>query len=150
MIKYEIDENGFLTGNWAEIGGFENFVELEEPLAEIDLNKKWDGTKFVISSNPKVAEKEKQKRIEEIQARLTELDQDIVQDLVGEAVPNIEKRKSEFVTLHNELRVLLGKEERELKNTTDNLTQKSEQTDDVGLDGTNTHGNTHEQIKQSN
>lgn len=144
MIKYEIDKNGFLTGNWAEIGGFENFVELEEPLAEIDLNKKWDGTKFVISSNPKVAEKEKQKRIEEIQARLIELDQDIVQDLVGEVVPNIEERKAEFVTLHNELRTLLGKEQRELKNTTDNLTQKSEQTDEVELDGTNTHKNTHE------
>lgn len=117
MIKYEIDENGFLTGNWAEIGGFENFVELEEPLAEIDLNKKWDGTKFVISSNPKVAEKEKQKRIKEIQARLTELDQDIVQDIAGEIVPNIEERKAEFITLHNELRTLLGKEPRLTKSS---------------------------------
>lgn len=117
MIKYEIDENGFLTGNWAEVGGFENFVELEEPLAEIDLNKKWDGTKFVIISNPKVAEKEKQKRIEEIQQRLVELDQDIVQDIAGEIVPNIEERKAEFVTLHNELRTLLGKEQRQTKSS---------------------------------
>ena len=68
----------------------------------------------------------------------------------NEVVPNIEERKAEFVTLHNELRVLLGKEQRKLKNTTDNLTQKSEQMDEAGLDGTNTHGNTHEQIKQSN
>lgn len=60
-------------------------------------------------------EEPKEMRIREIQQRLIELDQDIVQDIVGEAVPNIEKCKSEFVTLHNELRALLGKEPRELK-----------------------------------
>ena len=54
----------------------------------------------------------------EIQARLIELDQDIVQDIAGEIVPNIEERKAEFVTLHNELRTLLGKKQRKLKNTT--------------------------------
>ena len=60
------------------------------------------------------------------------------------------------MTLHNELRTLLGKEQRELKNTTNNSIQKSEQTDEVGLDVTNTDRNVYEQnpeietIKQSN
>lgn len=56
-------------------------------------------------------------RITEIQARLTELDHDIVQDIAGEVVPNIEERKAEFVTLHNELRTLLGKEQRLTKSS---------------------------------
>lgn len=53
----------------------------------------------------------------EIQQRLVELDQDIVQDIAGEVVPNIEERKAEFVTLHNELRTLLGKEQRLTKSS---------------------------------
>lgn len=117
MIKYEIDEKGYLTGNWAEIGGFENFVEVETPFDNIDRNKKWDGEKFIDGTNPKISEEQKQNRIIEIQQRLTELDQDIVQDLVGEIVPNIEERKAEFVTLHNELRTLLGKEQRLTKSS---------------------------------
>lgn len=56
-----------------------------------------------------------QKRIEEIKPRLDALSQDIVQDAVGEIVPDIENRKSEFVRLHNELRVLMGLEAREIK-----------------------------------
>lgn len=56
-------------------------------------------------------------RIAEIQARLTELDHDIVQDIVGEIVPNIEERKIEFIALHNELRTLLGKEQRLTKSS---------------------------------
>lgn len=42
---------------------------------------------------------------------------EIEQEIVGEIVPNIEERKSEFVTLHNELRVLLGKEQRLTKSS---------------------------------
>lgn len=111
---------------------------------------------FQIQEIPVPTEEElKEMRIYEIQQRLVELDQDIVQDIAGEVVPNIEERKVEFVTLHNELRLLLGKKERKLKNTTNNLVQKSEQTDEVELDVTDTHGNAYEQnpeietIKQS-
>ena len=35
-----------------------------------------------------------------------------MQSLVGEVVPDIESRRAEFVALHNELRVLEGKEPR--------------------------------------
>lgn len=73
---------------------------------------------FQIVEIPAPTEEElKEMRICEIQQRLVELDQDIVQDIAGEVVPNIEKRKAEFVTLHNELRTLLGKKQRKLKNT---------------------------------
>ena len=78
---------------------------------------------FKIVEMPAPTEEElKEMRIYEIQQRLVELDQDIVQDIAGEVVPNIEERKAEFIDLHNELRTLLGKEQRELKNTTNNLT----------------------------
>lgn len=83
-------------------------------IAEIEPDE--NGRRFQIQEIPAPTEEElKEMRIREIQQRLTELDQDIVQDIVGEAVPNIEKRKAEFVTLHNELRTLLGKEPRALK-----------------------------------
>ena len=58
---------------------------------------------------------ESQKRIPEIQLRLDQLSQDIIQDMAGEDVPDIENRKAEFIELHNELRVLLGKDERKIK-----------------------------------
>lgn len=71
---------------------------------------------FQIVEIPAPTEEElKEMRIYEIQQRLVELDQDIVQDIAGEVVPNIEERKAEFVTLHNELRTLLGKEPRQNK-----------------------------------
>ena len=57
----------------------------------------------------------KEEKIAEIQTRLDQLSQDIVQDMAGEVVPDIEERKAEFIELHNKLRVLLGKEEREVK-----------------------------------
>lgn len=53
------------------------------------------------------------KYLKEIQPRLDQLSQDIIQDAAGEVVPNIADRKAEFVTLHNELRGLLGLPPRE-------------------------------------
>ena len=86
----------------------------------IEVEKDENGERqFQIVEIPAPTEEElKEMRICEIQQRLVELDQDIVQDLAGEVVPNIEERKAEFVTLHNELRTLLGKKQRKLKNTT--------------------------------
>ncbi len=53
-INYEIDENNFLTGNWAVAGTFEKQIELdlENPFA-INTNLKWDGTKLITAFNPK-------------------------------------------------------------------------------------------------
>lgn len=54
-------------------------------------------------------------RAQEIKDELNRLSEDIIQDLVGERVPDIETRKSRFFQLHNELRTILGKEPRYLK-----------------------------------
>lgn len=48
------------------------------------------------------------RRIKDIQLRLDQLSQDIIQDSAGEVVHNIAERKAEFITLHNELRELKG------------------------------------------
>ena len=57
MIRYEIDKNGFLTGNWAEIGSYPSQVELEKPLDNIDLNLRWNGKEFYMDNNPVVEAK---------------------------------------------------------------------------------------------
>lgn len=54
-------------------------------------------------------------RLNEIQQRLKELSQDFVQESLGAVFEDIEDRVEEFKSLHNELRVLLGKEPREYK-----------------------------------
>lgn len=59
-------------------------------------------------------EEKKNLRISEIRSRLTSLTQDFVQADCGEIIDDIEERKAEFVSLHNELRVLLGKEPRKV------------------------------------
>ncbi len=56
-MKYEIDEKGFLTGNWASVGGFEKCIEIDE-LKEVDLNLRWNGITLVLDTNPKVIERE--------------------------------------------------------------------------------------------
>lgn len=72
--------------------------------------------RFQIQTIPKPSDEQlKELRIVEIQNRLLELDQDIVQDIAGEVVPEIDLRKAEFIALHNELRILLGKEPRAVK-----------------------------------
>ena len=66
-------------------------------------------------------EEKKEMRISEINARLTSLTQDFVQAECGEIIEDIDVRRAEFVTLHNELRVLLGKEPRETIKTENNI-----------------------------
>lgn len=51
----------------------------------------------------------------ELKVELSKLSEDIIQSQLGEIVPNIEERKARFISLHNELRVLEGKEPREIK-----------------------------------
>lgn len=50
-----------------------------------------------------------------IQEQLNALSMDIIQDCAGEAVPDIEYRKLQFINLHNELRKLLGLQHRQKK-----------------------------------
>ena len=47
-----------------------------------------------------------------IEQRLEELNKDFIQYYLGAVIPNIEEKKAEFISLHNELRVLLGKQPR--------------------------------------
>ena len=56
-----------------------------------------------------------------IRQRLEQLSQDFVQAMAGAYFEDLEVRKAEFQTLHNELRVLEGKEPREY-NTQNSLT----------------------------
>lgn len=60
MIKYEIDENQFLTGNHARTGAFEHYIELDKELEEVNLNMKWNGLGFIMSVNPKQIQRELQ------------------------------------------------------------------------------------------
>lgn len=62
-------------------------------------------------------------RIAEIKPRLEQLSQDIIQSLAGAEFEDMAERQKEFQTLHNELRILLGKEPRkylEVDNETNN------------------------------
>ena len=61
---------------------------------------------------PYTEEELKQNRIVKIQARLNDLDKDFRQADLGAVFEDLDKRKAEFIKLHNELRVLQGKEPR--------------------------------------
>lgn len=66
------------------------------------------------------ARKQKEKglaRIAEIKPRLEQLSQDLIQAQVGAVFEDLEERKAEFITLHNELRQLLGMPAREYRNS---------------------------------
>lgn len=96
--------------------GFE-LVFFEVAREEIQFLRKVNGVISIDESAKAVAKQkaQNQKRIAEIKARLTALSEDIVQDQAGEIVPNIAERKAEFIAKHNELRVLEGKEPREVQ-----------------------------------
>lgn len=54
------------------------------------------------------AEEVSEARKDFIRARLVSLTEDMAQYAAGEEIPDVEDRKSEFISLHNELRTLLG------------------------------------------
>ena len=92
----------------------EDMVEIEESvLKEIGKTKQFGNNGEIIDYFNE--EEKKEMRISEINSRLTALTQDFVQVECGEIIEDIDSRKTEFVSLHNELRILLGKEPRELK-----------------------------------
>lgn len=59
-----------------------------------------------------MTEQEKDRRLTTIYVRLEQLSQDFIQAQVGAEFDDLEERKEEFRSLHNELRGLLGKEPR--------------------------------------
>lgn len=58
---------------------------------------------------------EERRRFLFIQNRLKELSNDFIQAQIGAQIENLETKKEEFKTLHNELREILGKQPREYK-----------------------------------
>ncbi len=74
-----------------------------------------DGTinsqEFILDSKDieSIENSKKLRKIINIQSRLNELSQDFVQASLGAEFTDLEERKTEFKTLHNELRTLLGK-----------------------------------------
>lgn len=57
-----------------------------------------------------------ERQILNIQIRLEQLSQDFIQAQLGAEFEDLEERKAEFRTLHNELRALLGKKPRTYNN----------------------------------
>lgn len=110
MKYYGIFENGILT-NASQLPIYTDNSETREiSQEEFDL--------FMSKEKDKEL---KGQRKWEIQERLNQLSQDIVQAMAGAYFEDLEDRKAEFQTLHNELRVLEGKEPREY-NTQNSLT----------------------------
>ena len=88
-------------------------VELEDvyfDCVKTDFNE--DLTFSVEKYNARKQKEKDNKRIAEIKPRLEQLSQDIIQSLAGAEFEDLAERQKEFKTLHNELRVLLGKEPR--------------------------------------
>lgn len=71
---------------------------------------------------------EKTKRfleIEKLKGQLIELSHDVIQDLFGQVVPDIESRKQRAREIHNRIRALQGKEPRHAKNNMNNAAEFS-------------------------
>ena len=88
-------------------------VEIDDVYSDCQASDFNDDLTFSIEKYN--ARKQKEKglaRIAEIKPRLEQLSQDLIQAQVGAVFEDLEERKLEFQTLHNELRILLGKEPR--------------------------------------
>lgn len=85
-------------------------VEIEDKYSDCvgsDFNE--DLTFNVEKYNDRKKKDNNQLRIAEIKPRLEQLSQDLIQAQAGAEFDDLEERKQEFQTLHNELRILLGK-----------------------------------------
>lgn len=61
-------------------------------------------------------EQNKYFKIHELKQQLTPLNEKLLQDAAGEIVPNLDNIKSEFIQIHNEIRILENKQPRQVKN----------------------------------
>lgn len=97
--------------------GFEFYEISKEQLTNIRYLKLAAG-EITIDESAKqadIAKFEIAKKISENKIRLSMLSQDIIQALAGETVPELSERKEEFIQLHNEVRILEGKEPRAIE-----------------------------------
>lgn len=98
-------------------------VVLDAKTGEQKIVERIATSEEIVFSEKQQAEIKKQEKIIKIKTRLEQLSQDIVQSLAGAEFEDMAERQKEFQTLHNELRVLLGKEPRkylEVDNETNN------------------------------
>lgn len=136
MIVYLYDEKGFYLYSYecqidpleSELSGKDvylippNSTKIEPPSVGENHKAFWDGAGWQDIDMTPVKEEYipteedlKRERMVEISVRLSELTQDFIQESLGAVFDDIEERRKEFISLHNELRVLLGKEPREYK-----------------------------------
>jgi hypothetical protein len=78
----------------------------------IPAKEAFDETEDILVFVPYTDEQLKEKRACEIRKRMEQLSQDFIQHWAGAQISDIEERKVEFATLHNELRSIMGKEPR--------------------------------------
>ena len=67
----------------------------------------------VTFTDEQIEQWKKESKIKNLTVRLNQLSQDFTQHSLVAIFDDIEERKAEFIKLHNELRVLMGKEPRE-------------------------------------
>lgn len=85
-------------------------VEIDDKYSDCigaDFNE--DLTFNVEKYNARKQEETNRLRIAEIKPRLDQISQDLIQAQVGAVFEDLEERKAEFQSLHNELRLLSGK-----------------------------------------
>lgn len=102
--------------NYQKIPITKDMIEInEKDLEQIGITKCFDVDNNCVidyDNSAEIAAEQKQKRIAKIKKRLDELNDDFIQYYLGAVIPNIEERKIEFISLHNELREFLEKEPR--------------------------------------
>lgn len=89
-------------------------VELDDQYKDcsyFDFNE--DLTFSIEKYNARKQKENTQLRINEIIPRLEQLSQDLIQAQAGAVFEDLDERKLEFQTLHNELRILTGKPSRQ-------------------------------------
>lgn len=120
MVYYEILEDGTIgrSTNNIKVAKLNNYYnENNITFSEEDIIVAYDNKRYLKGTEPEkpqeLIEKEQNEiRRLQIQERLSQLSQDFVQAMAGAYFEDFETRKAEFQTLHNELRVLEGKEPR--------------------------------------
>ena len=88
-------------------------VEIDDVYSDCigrDFNE--DLTFSIEKYNTRKQKQDNENRIAQIKPRLEQLSQDLIQAQAGAVFADLEERKAEFQELHNELRILLGKEPR--------------------------------------
>ena len=105
-----------------------DYVEIDEAdFALIGKTKKFSGNSvidmtaieiadFEAKRNMAKAQAQKQAQITALKKQLVPLQEDLVQIMAGQYIPNIEYKRAEFRRIHNEIRALEGKPQRGVQN----------------------------------